>query len=110
MCMKRHPSLVQPTSSNLQGVMLGSTLLVESVFLLESVLFLCLEDGVDLLAEEDGVRSTIDTSRLLDTLGVSSVTCLRLVSTLTGFGVDRLVRLVLSVGVSQLDIGVGGLG
>ena len=105
MCMKRHPSLVQPTSSNLQGILLGST------FLLGSFLFFCLEEEVDLLAEEDGVAvSTITTSRLLDTVGVPSVACLRLVSTLEGFGVERLDRSKTSAGGPQLEVVVGGLG
>ena len=59
-CMKGHPSLVHPISSNLHGLLLGS------IFVLESFFFLGLEDD-DLLAEVDVVAVlTMMTSRLLD--------------------------------------------
>ena len=98
-CMKGHPSLVQPLSSNLHGILLGS------------VFFLGFDEEDDFLAEDGFVAvSTIMTSRLLDTVGVSSVTCLRLVRMLEVFGVVGLGCSKDSVGAPQLKVTVGVLG
>ena len=99
-CTKGHPSLMQPLSSNLHGI------------LLLSVVFLALEEEEE--AEDEDLRAddgfvavfTITTSLLLDT-GVSSVTCLRLVRRLLVFGVGCSKH---SIGGPRPEASVGVLG